>query len=450
MRFSFRLTMISRWIVSALLALLLPQVPALADTANQDVLELPAAIITVDELVAYALAANPTLAAAEARWLAAREREPQARALPDPHLKLGYFLSEVETRVGPQRAKGGITQRFPWFGERSLAGEIAALGAEAEGARYEGVRLEVVREVKSSFAELWFLDQAREITGEQLALVKDFEQVLRARYRSGAASYAELLKIQVERGKLAERLAEVEDRRLPSAARLNAALGRDARQALPALPARLASGPSVEPEMLRANLAHDNPSLRSLAAETQRAGKAVELAGKGAYPDLTLGLEYMETGPARMDGTDESGKDPLALTLSLNLPIWRSRVNADKREAAARYRSGEQRLHGETLRRAAELEQALFEHREAIRRRDLYRDELLPQARQGYAVGLEAYRSDKLGFQTLVDALRLLYELELTLARSEADRYRHLASIEAIAGLGAVKTTSQGVDHDQP
>jgi outer membrane protein, heavy metal efflux system len=428
--------------------LLLIWIPVLAAEPERETGVLPTALHSVDELVNFALAASPELANAEARWLAARERAPQARALPDPHLKLGYFLSEVETRVGPQRAKAGISQRFPWFGERGLAGDIAALGAEAAGARHEGIRLGVARKVKSSVAELWYLDRAREITGEQLALVDDLEQVLRARYRSGSSSYAELIRIQLERGKLDERLAELTDRRLPSEARLNAVLGREAGAALPALPARLLSGPALDDDLLRTALIRNNPTLLGLDTEMRRASKSVDLAGKGAYPDLTLGLEFMETGPARMDDTDESGKDPLALTLSINLPIWRGRVNAAEREAMALYRASENRLHGETLRKAAELEQALFDHREALRRRDLYRDELLPQARQGYAVGLEAYRADKLGFQILVDSLRLLYEMELTLARSEADRYRHLAGIEAIAGLSVDNPSSHGVDHD--
>ena len=53
-----------------------------------------------------------------------------------------------------------------------------------------------------------------------------------------------------------------------------------------------------------------------------------------------------------------------------------------------------------------------------------------------------------MGFQTLVDSLRLLYEMELTLARSEANRYRHLAGSEAIAGLNIDNPNSHGVDHD--
>ncbi len=421
---------------------------ALDAGASPAALEFPTAITSVDELLEFAVASNPELSAAEARWRAALEREPQVRALPDPRLTLGYFIDEVETRVGPQRAKAGVSQRIPWFGERGLRGEIAALGAAAAEARYQGLRLGLLRELKSGVAELWYLDRALAISAEQLALMDDLEQVLRARYRSGSAGYAELIRIQVERAKLAEGLEALRDKRRPREAALNAALGREALAPLPGLPAELPSSPVPDDDLLRAGLASGNPALLGLDADMRRAGKGVELAAKDGYPDLTLGLEFMETGPARMSGVEGSGKDPLALTLSINLPIWRGRVNAAEREAAARHRASEDRLQAEILRFGVELEQALFDHREATRRRDLYRDELLPTARQGYAVGLEAYRADKLGFQTLVDSLRLLYELELMLVRSEADRYRHQAGIEAIAGLSADPSNTHGVDHD--
>jgi hypothetical protein len=49
-------------------------------------------------------------------WKAAIEQVPQARALPDPKFTYGYFIREVETRVGPQQQKFEIMQIFPWFG----------------------------------------------------------------------------------------------------------------------------------------------------------------------------------------------------------------------------------------------------------------------------------------------------------------------------------------------
>ncbi len=45
---------------------------------------------------------NAALKASFQTWKAALESVPQAKVLPDPKFTYGYFIREVETRVGPQ------------------------------------------------------------------------------------------------------------------------------------------------------------------------------------------------------------------------------------------------------------------------------------------------------------------------------------------------------------
>ncbi|MDD3605166.1 MAG: hypothetical protein PHD86_08265, partial [Kiritimatiellae bacterium] len=76
-----------------------------------------------DDLRDYLAAAarnNPELEAAFNRWKAELERIPQVRALPDPRFNYAYFVEEVETRVGPQKQRLGLSQVFPWFGTLKL------------------------------------------------------------------------------------------------------------------------------------------------------------------------------------------------------------------------------------------------------------------------------------------------------------------------------------------
>jgi len=74
-------------------------------------------LVTVQDYLRYAALNNAGLKAAFEQWRVAIEQIPQAEALPDPKFTYGYFIREVETRVGPQRQKFGIMQVFPWFGK---------------------------------------------------------------------------------------------------------------------------------------------------------------------------------------------------------------------------------------------------------------------------------------------------------------------------------------------
>ena len=73
--------------------------------------------VSLQDYLRYAALNNAGLKAAFEQWKAAMEQIPQAKSLPDPKFTYGYFIEEVETRVGPQRQKFGIMQVFPWFGK---------------------------------------------------------------------------------------------------------------------------------------------------------------------------------------------------------------------------------------------------------------------------------------------------------------------------------------------
>lgn len=67
---------------------------------------------------------NPELQAKFNEYMAALEVVPQAKALPDPQIAFAYFVSPVETRMGPQEFKISASQFFhglvPWQQKKML------------------------------------------------------------------------------------------------------------------------------------------------------------------------------------------------------------------------------------------------------------------------------------------------------------------------------------------
>ncbi len=112
------------------------------------------------DFLAYAALNNPQLEAAFNRWKAALEMVSQARTLPDPRFNYGYFIQEVETRVGPQEQRVGLSQMFPWFGKLKLRGEAALEGANAAQQQYEAAKLKLFDEVNQAYYELYYLGRA--------------------------------------------------------------------------------------------------------------------------------------------------------------------------------------------------------------------------------------------------------------------------------------------------
>lgn len=389
---------------------------------------------TLSDYLAYAALHNPELEAAFYRWKASIEKIPQVRSLPDPRLTYAYYIENVETRVGPQRHSINVSQTFPWFGTRGLRGDIASDEANALWEKFEAVKRRVFFNVKRSYYEYYYLSRAIAITDENINLLTGIETVVQNRYASGRASYSDVIRLQVETGKLEERLFSVKDLKNPVTAELNTALNRAAAEPLPA-PSSL---PDIQElpseEKLTQLLSENNPELKELEFQAEKDIKAIDLAKKKLYPDITMGLNYIETGSTSMPGISDSGRDAVLGMISINLPLWRERYHAAVRESEIRYKSKVKDKNARENTLAAVLKRALYNYRDSERKIELYTKTLIPKAREALTVSLLEYETGKTGFLDIIDAQRTLLELELSYERELSGRARHYAEIIFLAG----------------
>ena len=292
----------------------------------------------LSDYLAYAALNNPGLEAAFNRWKAALERVPQATSLPDPRFTYQYFIEEVETRVGAQRESFGLAQMFPWFGKLELRGDVALQKANAQRQHYEAAKLKLFFAVKDAYYEYYYLAKAIAVTQENVNLVQHLESVARTRFKTAAGSHPDVIRAQVELGKLTDRLGTLQDLRGPIAARLNASLNRPVGTKVPWPCEFTPADVSLSDEQLLGWLTEHNPDLKAIDFEITRQKQSIELAEKDYYPDITLGLNYIDTANST-GGRDPSddGKDPIVAMVSINVPIWRGKYDAGVREARARY-----------------------------------------------------------------------------------------------------------------
>jgi cobalt-zinc-cadmium efflux system outer membrane protein len=389
---------------------------------------------TLNSYLAYAALNNPQLEAAFNRWKAALEMVAPAHTLPDPRFNYGYFIQEVETRVGPQEHRVGLSQVFPWFGKLRLRGEAALEGANAIQQQYEEARLRLFDEVKQAYYDLYYLGRAVSVTAENVELVQQLEKVAEAKYTAGTALHADVIKAQVELDKLRDRLRTLQDLKNPTTARLNAALNRPVDAPLP-FPRSLSPGTlPVATDQLIARLKASNPQLKRLDFQAEKEKANVALAKKEFYPDITLGLDYVETGRARLSGVADSGKDPVIAGFSVNIPLWWGKYHAEVRGAESRYFATREARQNLANQLSTRLKLALFKFQDAERKIALYRDALVPKADENLKVIQRSYETGKADFLSLIDAQRVLLEFQLAYERAVADREQGLATLEKLTG----------------
>jgi cobalt-zinc-cadmium efflux system outer membrane protein len=389
---------------------------------------------TLSDYLAYAALNNPGLEATFNRWKASLEMIPQVRALPDPKFNYLYYIQEVETRVGPQRHGLGITQAFPWFGKLKLAGDVATEAAHAARKRYDAVRLRLFFEVKDAYFEYYYLAKSVAITRENINLVKHLESVALSRYKAAAGRHPDVIRAQVEIGKLEDRYQSLLDLQQPIVARLNAALNRPAEADIPRPSEIIVEDVNAVDEELLSQLAAENPELGALDFEISRNRRAIELARKDYYPDFNFGLNFVDTDTSSVGSPPDDGKDPVIAMISLNLPLWRDRQDAAVREARARYYAARQDKMEKTNSLSSELKMASYRLRDAERKIDLYGDALLPKARESLKVTESGYLSTTGSFTDLIDAQRIFLEFALAYERALANHAQSLAKVEMLVG----------------
>lgn len=414
----------------------LPQLDAAMEhdlgTAGQDP-SLPQSPELADYL-AYAAFHNPGLKAAFEQWKAALWKIPQVRSLPDPRFTYAYFVERVETRVGPQRQRFALAQTFPWLSKLELRGDEAAREAEAKRARYEAAKWQLFERVKKAYFEYAYLRQAVAVTEENIRLLKHLERVVQTQYASSLAPYGALVRLQAELGRLEDRLKGLQDLRGPVSEELNAALNRPKDAVLPwPEPVRLKIVAFADEEA-RSWLLEGNPELKALSrlVEKEKLGEA--LARKDYYPDVTVSLEAVDTGQAMNRTAPDSGKDPVSVGISINLPIWWNKYDAGVREAQHRRSAAINILEEKQNELTSQLAMVLYKLRDAERRIDLYKNGLIPKAQQALQVSLQDLETGLGRYSDVIDAQRMLLEFELAYERAEVDKAQRLAEVERLVG----------------
>ena len=405
--------------------------PTMASRQPSDTNELQA----LEDYLRYASLNNAELKAKFEEWKAALEQVPQAKALDDPRFTYSYFIEEVETRVGPQRQKLGIMQVFPWFGTIEARTDAASANAKAAFQRYQSSKLALYRQVKEAFYEFTYLATAIETAKENLELLQHFEETARAKYRASTATHPDIIRAQLELATLEDVLKSLEQFREPTVANLNSALNRPAG-------AELAWPVKEKPAEIKLNrqqiietLIRNNPQLAELDWQLEAARAKVELAKKKFYPNIGIGLDWIQTDGALSTGVRDSGKDPVVLMFSMNIPLWRDSYSAAEAQAKANVRSVQhKKIEAENVKIARAIE-LLYDIEDNQRKINLYGDVLVPKAEQLVQVSETAYKAGTVDFLSLIDAQRMRLKYELDYERAQTNYQQKIAELEMLIGL---------------
>jgi outer membrane protein TolC len=390
--------------------------------------------LELEGLISEALERNPEIIAARNRWMSAQEIVRARKSFPDPRLSYTYFVESIETRVGPQQNIIGAKQTIPFYGKRDLRANVAAKEAESLKESYEAVKSEVIRQVKRSFYDLFYVSTIIDITQREKELLKRFERIAMTKYATGGGSQQDILKIQVEISKLQDRLLTLSDHEQTAGAILNILVNRPADR-----PLGKPQVPKLRRFFLRQEelftLAKENrPELQAAEARIEESEVAYKLSKRNYFPDLTVGVNYIEVGD-RPGYVEDEGKDAFTVTASINLPLWYGKLSSQVKSAFKRTRARQSTYHNVLNRTLFEVKDNYFKIQTARETVELYKNVLIPQAEQSMKSAEAGYISGIVSFLDLLDAERVLLKIHFDYWKAYTDYLKRIADIERAVGV---------------
>ncbi len=352
-----------------------------------------------DSLFEIAANNNPDLKARFKAYEQALTQVPQQGALPDPMLSFGYFLSQPETRLGPQIAKVSLSQSIPWFGTLKARKNAAALKAEAQFQLFLDARNKLYYQVAQAYYPLYELQRKIDFEKENAEILKSFLKTARRVYQSGNGLMTDVIRVQMMLDESQTRVSVLQKERKPLLAKLNKLLNRDSDAPVKvqeSFPKR-----QLPEDYRRGSLFVDHPKLLALDKQVEASNEQVTAARKKRFPNLGIGLDYTVVGERPAESLADNGRDILMPMVTVSLPVFTAKNQATIKQAQLRKQELQLRKASTRNTLAQEYEQIWFEIEKQNEFSQLY-DNQIEDAKQTVRLLLQSYGNGNTSFDEVL------------------------------------------------
>ncbi len=341
----------------------------------------------------------------------------RSKTLSDPQ-----FVSSV----GLDKQSVSISQMFPWFGKRDLAANMSKKEIDIEHNEYENDLQMIMLETRKRYYQLYLIEHLLIISSDHLDLLQHLEKVVQTKYVSDPFAYSEVIKVQVEMGKLENEIAILKANQTAVESQTKEFLIGDIQMIFPVHyhiddMIRFDSF-----EMLFQKVLENSIELKNLDLADQSQELVIDMVKKDYFPDFMVGLSYERN---RMGSQNFSSQNMVMGMIGMNLPVWQS--------------SYENKV-GEMINKRAQIKimkqikmRELYitaytqftELKNAEKKITLFHEILIPKAVQSLKAVESAYQVNQSNFMDLIDSQRQLLDLKKELEEAIVEKANAQAEI---------------------
>jgi len=383
---------------------------------------------TLDGLVARALERSPRIIAAAKEAEAYSFKIIPASTLPDPMIEFSLMnmgLSSFTLGMDPNSGLGvSLSQDFPFPGKLRLKREIAASTYARKLEEMESVKREVIRKLKDSYYELFYVRRALAIYSRQKELLLQARKLSEEKYAVGGGTQSDILKAMTAISKMDEMIIPMREMAASLETEINLALDFPPDQPLnepTAVENAVLTSTLAE---LRAKVLDASPMVREAKLMTLENEKMTAMARKEFFPDIrvTAGWEYKG-----------ALSDMFKAMIGLEIPLYQHRRQSnglkEARAMETASRANATVVANDTL---AMLTENYLQAKTAASLIALYQNQLRLQARLTVESSLANYQVNKTDFLDLLMDIDTQFAVEVAYGRELARFWQAMAAIESL------------------
>lgn len=340
----------------------------------------------------------------------ATEKVNEVHSLPNTTFGAGYFVSEPETRTGPQQFKLSVSQMFPWFGtNKSKENYQNALVAVA----YEDVAIakrKVAFDVVSTYCKLFALYEKQQIIQQNLSLLSTYETLATDAIITGKAAAVDVLKLQLKQNDLQNKLTDLKTSYYNQYLQFKKILNTNDSISIQ-WPENFYNYPTAE-EVVDTSLLRVHPELIKFDKLYESVTQSNLVNEKEKRPTLGVGLDYIGVGNRSDMVVTDNGKDIIMPMVSVSIPIFNKKYTSKTKQLKLQQQQLEIAKKERLLELETLLQDAIATRNNALHNYDSNQKNIIKT--QDIEVLLRtAFENGKANVQDLLDVQQLQLDYQL-------------------------------------
>ena len=406
---------------------------------------------TQERLEILTLLRHPGIKAAEKRVKATLEQFTQITSVNEILRQYTAFTEDVMTGVGPMRGKDAITTKFPFPGILALKGQVVRQDVLSALEHLEAVRRDAITSARKHHWQLWFIRRAQAITAQTIVLLKDLEAVARTRFEAGKTSFQDVIKVQIKRELLEEKLTTLREQQRNEKVHIQQLLdlSPNADVGIPKVSLAEAKLPAIE--ALYRLAIERRQELRRLRTRIGKMERMIEMAETMILPSFTLGLSHYQDEAVKQVGwmarRSTFATSPSA-TMGSGLPKQPGFGMADAyiREIRQKRQAMQDALSQMEATTIAKVRKTWFAVDQAAREKRLYQHTLLGLSQAALEASTSGYESGRASFSDVISSFTLWLDTHLALANRQSRYAMSLAELEQAVGQAFTQQPKPSVE----